>query len=105
MKRSAVPTFEGPGSIPEAITDEFLATLRRAGVIEAKVFGSTTSGESRPDSDIDLLVSFDRPVTLFQRIDLAAELSRIAGRHVDLMTSIRPEFEPYITPTLVNLPL
>lgn len=105
MKHSAVSTFEKHSPLSEVITDEFLETLRSAGVTEAKVFGSTTSGESRPDSDIDLLVSFDRPVTLFQRIDLAAELSRIAGRHVDLMTSIRPEFEPYITPTLVNLPL
>jgi predicted nucleotidyltransferase len=63
------------------------------------------SGAARPDSDIDLLVTFGNPVTLFAQIDLAEELTRLTGRRIDLMTAIHPAFEPYIRPTLVPLPL
>lgn len=105
MKEDDSNKNPGSGIITEVVSAEFLAVLRRAGAIEAKLFGSAVRGESGPGSDIDLLVTFDRKVSLFQQIDLAAELSRIAGRQVDLTTSIKPEFEPYITPTLVQLPL
>jgi predicted nucleotidyltransferase len=90
---------------PDIITDDFLAALRSRGVVKAYLFGSVARGEERPDSDLDLLVTLDPSVTLFQQIDLADELSRLCGRRVDLLTGIHPAFEPYITPTLVPLPL
>ncbi|CAN5798564.1 nucleotidyltransferase [soil metagenome] len=91
--------------LPKVISQEFLATLRSHGVTSASLFGSVARGEDRPDSDIDLLVQFDVQVSLFRRIGLALELSRISGRNVDLMTKVHPAFEPYILPTLVHLPL
>lgn len=87
------------------ISTEFLAILRQFGVIEAKLFGSVARGDERPDSDIDLLVTFDHQVSLFRQMDLTAELSRLSGRKIDLMTNIDPAFAPYIVPTLVPLPL
>lgn len=91
--------------LPKVISAEFLAILQRFGVIDAKLFGSTARGAERHDSDIDLLVKFDRQVPLFQQMDLAAELSRVSGRKVDLMTRINPAFALYIIPTLVPLPI
>ncbi len=85
--------------------DAFLSVLRAHGVIRASVFGSVAEGTARPDSDIDLLVTFDRPVTLFEQLRLAHELGNVAGRDVDLMTEIHPAFAPYILPTLRPLPL
>ena len=76
-----------------------------SGVTEAWLFGSISRGEERADSDIDLLVMFDREVFLFDRMDLADRLSELAGRRVDLLTKIHPFFEPYIRPTLVPVPL
>ena len=38
------------------------------------VFGSAARGELRPDSDIDLLVEFDRPVSLFESARLRGHL-------------------------------
>jgi len=38
------------------------------------VFGSAARGELRPDSDIDLLVEFDRPVSLFEFARLRGHL-------------------------------
>lgn len=94
-----------PPLLREIVTPEFLALLRERGVLKASAFGSVVHGTARPDSDVDLLVTLDPSVTLFQQIDLAEELSRLCGRRVDLMTGIHPVFAPYITPTLVPLPL
>ena len=93
------------GTIPEIITPEFLDALRAHGVVRAHAFGSRTRGEERSDSDLDLLVTFDPPITLFQRMDVAEALSRLCGRQVDLLTTIHPAFAPYIEPTLIRLPV
>lgn len=92
-------------SLPECITSEFLNALRTHGVVSAFLFGSVANGSAGPGSDLDVLVTFDHPLHLFEQMDLAEELSRLCGRHVDLMTSIDPAFLPYIQPTLVALPL
>jgi hypothetical protein len=39
--------------------DAIAELCRRYGVRELSVFGSATRGDMRPDSDVDLLVSFD----------------------------------------------
>jgi len=105
MERMSVSTQPAAQKLPNIISAEFLATLREYGVIKAQLFGSTARGTDRPDSDVDLLVAFERPVTLFQQMDLANELSRQCGRTVDVMTNIDPAFAPYIMPTLVALPI
>ena len=48
------------------------------------VFGSQERGTARPDSDIDLLVEFDRPVSLFEFARLRGHLQDLLGRPVDL---------------------
>lgn len=105
MSQPAAPIQSDIPELPEVISAELLAILRRFGVIEAKLFGSAARGEERPDSDIDLLVTFGRQVSLFRQMDLAEELSQLSGRKIDLMTNIDPAFAPYIVPTLVPLPL
>ncbi len=92
-------------TIPREITPEFLDALRAHGVVRAYVFGSRTRGEERPYSDLDLLVTFDPPVTLFQQMDVADALSLLCGCTVDLLTDVHPAFAPYIEPTLIPLPL
>jgi uncharacterized protein len=86
-------------------SEEFLQMMRAHGVVKAYVFGSVARGMAGPDSDIDLLVSFDRPVTLFDQLRLSERLRQLSGRSVDLMTDLHPAFENAITPTLVPLPL
>jgi predicted nucleotidyltransferase len=65
----------------------------------------TCSAASRAASDIDLLVTFAQPTSCFRQLDLKDDLLRISRRKVELMTQIDPAFEPYITPTLVPIPL
>jgi len=57
-------------------------------IAELRVFGSVLRDDFRPDSDLDLLVSF-LPASnwsLLDHIAMEEELSRIVGRKVDLVS-------------------
>lgn len=58
-------------------------------VKQLAIFGSTLSGEDRPDSDLDLLVEFfpSHGVSLFGLARLQRSLGEIFGRTVDLNTA------------------
>jgi predicted nucleotidyltransferase len=56
------------------------------GVKSLSVFGSVARGEARSDSDVDLLVEFDRPVGLFHLARLQSHLENLIGARVDLVT-------------------
>lgn len=60
--------------------------LHDLGVKSIAVFGSVARKEARPDSDIDILVEFDRPVGLLTFLRLRHRLEEILGRRVDLVT-------------------
>ena len=51
-------------------------------------FGSILRDDVRPDSDVDVLVIFDKsvPITLFDVAGMEIELSEMIGRKVDLRT-------------------
>ena len=105
MRQSSTsqPTIENPR--PDIISDEFFAMLKHAGVVKAFLFGSVLRGEEREGSDIDIFVVFGHDHRLVEQLDLMIKLSRLTGREVDLVTDIHPVFEPYITPTLVPIPV
>ncbi len=80
--------------------DDVLAVLRvnrrrfqeEFGVRSLALFGSVARNESRPDSDVDLLVEFGRPTGYFGLVRLQLFLQEILGCEVDLGTpgSLRP---------------
>ncbi len=74
-------------SLAIEIDQERLAALcRRYHVAKLEVFGSHAKGTARPDSDVDLLVSFETgkmPGLAF--VALAEELESFFGRSVDLL--------------------
>lgn len=51
----------------------------------AAVFGSMASGRQRPDSDLDIAILADRPLTAEQRIALIDALALSSGRAIDLV--------------------
>lgn len=63
------------------------AELDRLGVRSLRVFGSVARGESGPQSDVDILVEFDREVSLFTLARLRLWLCDWLGREVDLGTT------------------
>ncbi|MCY7320991.1 MAG: nucleotidyltransferase family protein [Phormidesmis sp. CAN_BIN36] len=67
-------------------------TLKDFGVKSLILFGSVARDEARIDSDVDLLVEFDRPIGLFTFIRLKRYLEEILESSVDLGTpdSLKP---------------
>jgi len=68
------------------------AELRRLGIGSLHVFGSVARGEALADSDVDLLVEFDRPVGLVHFVSVKRRLADLLGAPVDLVTlkALRP---------------
>jgi uncharacterized protein len=59
--------------------------LRSMHAASLALFGSVARGEAGPESDLDLLVEFDRTVGLFHFVEVKARLEAILGRGVDLV--------------------
>ena len=75
------------------------ATLaERFGVTDLALFGSAARDETGPDSDVDILVSFDGPATSRRYFGVLFYLEDLLGRQVDLVTdkALRPELRPHI---------
>jgi predicted nucleotidyltransferase len=77
---------------------EARADLAGLGVRSLDVFGSVARGESGPESDVDLLVSFDFPVGLFHFFRVQRRLEEILGRRVDLVMrdAVKPQLRDRI---------
>jgi len=61
------------------------ADLATLGVRSLDLFGSVARGEASPDSDVDLLVVFDRPIGLIHFFRVQRRLEEILGCRVDLV--------------------
>jgi predicted nucleotidyltransferase len=74
-------------------------------ISELGIFGSYARGEQESDSDLDLLVAFDKPVTLFDLVRLENELAEELGIEVDLVTkdSLKPRIETRVRDDLVTV--
>lgn len=70
----------------------------RYGVERLALLGSTVRDSDRPDSDIDVLVSFDGPAISERYFGVQFFLEDLLGRPVDLVTdkALRPELRPFI---------
>lgn len=70
----------------------------RYGVTGLKVFGSTQRGEAGPGSDLDLLASFTKPISLLRFVELENLLSDTLGVKVDLVMedSLKPAIGRHI---------
>jgi hypothetical protein len=71
----------------------------RFGVAKIGIFGSFVRGEERPDSDVDVLVTFRNGEKSFDRyMDCKFYLEDLFGRKVDLVMkgTIKKRLRPYI---------
>ncbi|MBI4812716.1 nucleotidyltransferase family protein [Candidatus Falkowbacteria bacterium] len=80
------------------LKEKILPILKKNGVVKASVFGSFARGEEKKDSDIDMLVEFEKPKGLFFFVGLKRTLEKSVGKKVDLLTynSIHPLLKDYI---------
>lgn len=91
MNPVADVTFEKVGAILAAHKEELAGSF---GVSEIGIFGSVASGTANEKSDVDVLVSFSRPVGFIAFMRLERHLQEILGRKIDLVT--RKALRPYI---------
>lgn len=75
------------------------------GVRSLSLFGSVARDEAKPDSDVDLLVEFDRPTGYFGLLRLQQFLESLLGMPVDLGTpaSLRPSMRRNIEQELLRV--
>jgi predicted nucleotidyltransferase len=80
-----MPTKTKRFTIPRKRIADF---CKRWNVSEFAIFGSALRADFRPDSDIDVLVSFapGAGVSLFDMVHMQDELKQIFGREVDLIS-------------------
>lgn len=63
-----------------------LAVLKKHPEINtAYVFGSVAKGTAKPESDLDIAVQGDKPLTAEQHIALVGDLALATGRAIDLI--------------------
>lgn len=71
---------------------------QRYGLGSVALFGSYVRNEQRPDSDLDVLVRFTKPLSLFDLMDLENELVEFLGVKVDIANRdrLRVRIDRYI---------
>ena len=78
----------------QTMTQQIAEYFKTQPVLKAWLFGSFARGDQREDSDVDILVQFDRssPIGLLAYIRMHRELEEKLGRKVDLVEegTLRP---------------
>lgn len=80
--------------------------LRQRGVRHAAVFGSVARGETRPDSDVNVLVDLDpeRPMGIFEYARLKLYIAELLGSAGDVVnrSTLKPLLREPILRESVN---
>ena len=102
MKRSVEININ---DINRIITQNKAGLYERFGVVKLGVFGSFTRGMQKADSDIDILVEFERPIGIFSFIRLENEITRFLGVKVDLVTkdALKPRIKERVNVEVVYI--
>ena len=90
----------------QKLREEQSRLRERFGVARLALFGSVARDEAGPESDVDLLVEFNRPITLFDLVEVQQHLERCLGvRRVDLVPrdSLYPAFRDAILREALNV--
>jgi uncharacterized protein len=64
--------------------EEIVRIAAEHGATQVRLIGSVARGEARPDSDVDLLVTWREGTSLLDHAALMLELESLLGRKVDI---------------------
>jgi predicted nucleotidyltransferase len=96
------PTLE---EIRRTLQDHLPELQERYGVTVIGIFGSYARGESRPDSDLDILVELEEPprIGLIGLVNLENYLSDLLGVpvQVTLQRNLKPRLRPRVLQEMV----
>ena len=84
---------------------EVKGLVSAAGGRDVRVFGSVATGQDHEGSDVDLLFTMARPLSLMQLGALERDVSQVVGCPVDLVpdTVLRPDLRDRILAEAVAL--
>jgi len=87
----------------EMLRQQLPQLVERYQVESLGVFGSYVRYEHRPDSDLDLLVTFRTPPSLLKFIELENYLSDVLGMRIDLVMkdALKPRIAEHILSEVV----
>ena len=79
--------------------------VRRYGIADLALFGSTIRDEAAPSSDVDVLVRFDGIADSKRYFGVQFYLEDLLGRPVDLVTdkALRAELRPFVEAEAVHV--
>jgi len=71
----------------QTMTEKISEYFKTQPVLKAWLFGSFARGEETPESDIDILVEYDKDarISLLTISHMMGELEKSTGRHIDLI--------------------
>ncbi len=71
--------------IKETLKQQKPFLKEKYGVMEIGVFGSYVRGEQKEKSDVDILVEFEKPISLLKLVNLQNLLAGLLGINVDVV--------------------
>ena len=79
--------------------------MNKYGIEHASVFGSFSRGESRPDSDMDILIKLgEESMGMLKYMSFIEEMEEVLGCKVDILTEGADKFlKPYILKDLKTI--
>jgi predicted nucleotidyltransferase len=80
--------------------DRLISLCQAHHVCKIGLFGSMARGEATDNSDIDLVVTFDRPTSLLACIALEQALATALDRPIDLLTE--GAISPYLRDNILS---
>ena len=78
-----MPRHNSPLYNVDTVLQDVLAQF--PALVLALVFGSVAQGRERADSDLDIAVAADKPLTAVEKMDIITALAEQTGRPVDLI--------------------
>jgi hypothetical protein len=84
---------------------EILEIARRYGASDVRIIGSVARGDTRRDSDLDLVVRFEAGRSLLDQGGLVMDLRELLGVEVDVIDeeAMRPRFRSKVLREAVQL--
>ena len=88
-----------------SVRPQVLTLIKAAGGTNVRVFGSVATGIDRPGSDIDLVFTMSRPLSLMELAELEQQVSGVVGANVDLIPdhAVRPDLRERVAAEAVPL--
>jgi len=76
----------GGEGLDPIVREIIIAVLKKHGAERIAIFGSYARGEATEESDIDILVRFTSPKSLFELVRIEDELKNLLNKKIDLIT-------------------